>query len=599
MVKPSQPSLATIDAFKGLAPEEREQLERRLRSVTVARGTLLVREGDEADALYIVVSGRFAVLKGGETSVVAEIGAGQPIGEIAFFGGGRRTASVRAQRDSVVLVLTRADFSELARHVPSIWQSVIRELGARLAQTTVGRCSDGFVAPKTIAICRAGTRALPLDFIVRLREHLRADPGTLILDHDKAARAVDADGAFDSSAETGWFNDLERRYRRIFYICDDEPTGWSEKALRQADHVLLVANAEVSQPADRMVNALEQLAASMHEAHNISLVLFHRQPTEMHGTPLWLTTRPWAGMHHHLAGGGGKDFARLVRFIDGEAIGLVACGGGAFTAAHIGMYQALIEAGYEFDIMGGTSGGAAMTAAFALGVSPADIDRLTHDMFVRRKAMGRWTWPRYSLLDHGVFDAVLLEHFSDIDVSDLWTHYFAVATNLSRNAPEVIRSGPLWAAVRASAAIPALLPPSYTRDGELLVDGCLIDNVPLRPMQEIKAGPNVVLDLQVPREIGCYNGEAALPSRSRLIGGVLWPAWAKSWPKAPGPHTVLMRSLMRETRDIGAQLLPGDRLLSFPVPADAGLLDWSRHSELRWKAYDFACEALSQAGAER
>jgi NTE family protein len=531
---------------------------------------------------------------GGGVAIVAEIGAGQPIGEIAFFGGGRRTASVCALRDSVVLKLTQADFFELVRHEPSILQSVIRELGKRLAQTTEGQCSSDFVAPKTIAICRAGRRGLPPHFTTRLREHLAGQSDTLILDHATAVREVEGDGAFDSSAETGWFNDLERRYGRIFYTCDDEPTGWSEKALRQADQVLLVAEAEGCQPADVAANELEELAASLHEARNIRLVLSHGNRGHPDGTALWLASRPWVGMHHHVSTGGGKDLARLLRFIDGKAIGLVACGGGAFTAAHVGMYQALTEAGYEFDIMGGTSGGAAMTAAFALGVSPTDIDRLTHDMFVRRKAMGRWTWPRYSLLDHGVFDAALLEHFSDIDISDLRTGYFAVATNLSRNAPEVIRSGPLWAAVRASAAIPALLPPSYTREGDLLVDGCLIENVPLRPMQQIKTGPNVVLDLKVPRAAGRYNGEAVLPSRLRLIGGVLWPALAKSWPDGPGPHTVLMRSLMRETCDIGELLQPGDRLLSFPVPAEAGLLDWSRHSELRWAAYEFASEALAK-----
>lgn len=591
MVRPSQPSLANIDAFKGLATTEREQLERRLSPITVPRGAYLVREGEEAHALYIVVSGRFAVVKG--NCVVAEIGADEPIGEIAFFGGGTRTADVRAQRDSVVLALTQTDFSELAARVPSVWQSVVKQVGARLAQTTAGASFDRFAAPRTIAVCRAGARPMPPGFVLSLRQHFGRDPETLVLDHAKAASLVDADGVFDGSAETNWFNDLERRYRRIFYICDPELTGWSEKALRQADHVLLVAEAKVASPSDRSVNAVEGAAASIHERHNIRLVLLHKRRAEGQGTPLWLAPRPWVGMHHHLAAGLDSDMARLMRFVEGTAVGLVACGGGAFCAAHIGMYQALVEAGYEFDIMGGTSGGAAMTAAFARGVSPADIDRLTHDIFVRRKAMGRWTWPRYSLLDHGVFDAALKEHFSDIDIGDLWTHYFAVATNLSRNAAEVIRSGPLWAAVRASAAIPALLPPMYTREGELLVDGCLIENVPLRSMREIKAGPNVVLDLKVPRAVDRYKGETALPSRSRLIGGVLWPASAKSWPDAPGPHTVLMRSLMRETREIREELLPGDRVLSFPVPEDAGLLDWSRHRDLRWAAYEFACKALS------
>ena len=116
MAMPSEPDLSQIEVFEELSAAERMQLEHRLSSMTVPRGTLLIREGEEADALYIVVSGRFAVIRDGEASIIAEIGVGQPIGEIAFFGGGRRTANVRAQRDSIVLVLTRADFAELAGH---------------------------------------------------------------------------------------------------------------------------------------------------------------------------------------------------------------------------------------------------------------------------------------------------------------------------------------------------------------------------------------------------------------------------------------------------------------------------------------------------
>ena len=104
---------------------------------------------------------------------------------------------------------------------------------------------------------------------------------------------------------------------------------------------------------------------------------------------------------------GARDIERLFRFINGTALGLVACGGGALCAAHVGLYKALIECGLEFDIMGGTSAGAAMVGAFAMGKHPDDIDRGTHDIFVTNRAMQRYTWPRYSLLDHSHYDTQL------------------------------------------------------------------------------------------------------------------------------------------------------------------------------------------------
>ena len=112
-------------------------------------------------------------------------------------------------------------------------------------------------------------------------------------------------------------------------------------------------------------------------------------------------------MHHHVALDNVGDAERLYRFINGTALGLVACGGGAYCAAHVGLYKALMESGLTFDIMGGTSGGAAMTAAFAMGTHPDDVDRATHDIFVTNRAMRRYTWPRYSLLDHTHYDRQL------------------------------------------------------------------------------------------------------------------------------------------------------------------------------------------------
>ena len=136
-------------------------------------------------------------------------------------------------------------------------------------------------------------------------------------------------------------------------------------------------------------------------------------------------------MHHHVALGRAGDTQRLYRFINGTALGLIACGGGAYCAAHIGLYKALLQAGLTFDIMGGTSGGGAMAAAFAMGTDPDDVDRAIHDIFVTNKAMRRYTWPRYSLLDHTHFDRQLANHYAGIDIEDLWIPYFAVSTNLS------------------------------------------------------------------------------------------------------------------------------------------------------------------------
>ena len=285
-------------------------------------------------------------------------------------------------------------------------------------------------------------------------------------------------------------------------------------------------------------------------------------------------------MHHHVALDDKRDVERLFRFINGTAVGLVACGGGAFCAAHIGVYKALAEMNVGFDIMGGTSAGSAMVAAFVLGTEPDEIEKSVHDMFVAHKAMRRYTWPRYSLLDHTNFDQQLKRYFDGFDIEDLWLPYFAVSTNLSRFRLNRHRTGSLWTAIRASSSIPVLLPPVYTHDGEMLVDGCLLDNVPVRTMQDIKSGPNVVVSFAIPELERFDVAYETLPSRAELVRLALNPMKRDALPAAPGLIPVLLRSLMASRRDFQRDLAADDVLLVPPVPKNMGFLDWQRHREL-------------------
>jgi predicted acylesterase/phospholipase RssA len=164
-----------------------------------------------------------------------------------------------------------------------------------------------------------------------------------------------------------------------------------------------------------------------------------------------------------------------------------------------------------------------MTAAFALGEDPDNVDRAMHEIFVTKKGMRHYTWPRYSLVDHTHFDAQLMRHFGSTDIEDLWIPYFAVTANLSRYAVRAIRCGPLWQAVRATGSVPGLLPPFYTANGEMLVDGALMDNVPIGVMQQLKSGPNVVVSFKVPKLERFDVDYRALPSRGELIASILNP----------------------------------------------------------------------------
>jgi NTE family protein len=607
-VSRSPAPLAAVEAFRHLPPEELAQLERTLRMLSLARGQALVRQGDPAEALYIVVSGRFKVLRDGALHRIAEIGAGQPVGEIAFFAGGTRTATVIAERDSLVLELKREDFDALAARSPRIWSAITTELARRLGHATAsGALHAEPPLPRTIAICRAGGQSsktdLPRIFADALGSAFPPSLSVRVLDGEAAARALDAEDATGASAETQWFNTFEARHDHVVYVADPDLTDWSRKALRQADLVLCVGHGGPG-PA-REPNLLEHFAAQLHGKGVLELVLLQDGAAPYDGTRSWLHQRSWIERHHHVRLPSSSEapspqtsgLDRLVRFIRGTAVGLVACGGGAYSAAHVGVFDALAEAGIVFDMVGGTSGGAAMTAALALGVPTDEIERRTHDIFITRKAMRRWTWPRYSLLDHTAFDSALADHFTSTDIEDLVVPFFAVATNLTRNAAQCITRGPLWQAVRASAAIPAMLPPVFNANGEMLVDGCVIENTPLRTIRALKSGPNVVIDFATPEPERQPIDTSALPARGEIIARVL-TGGARTLPRAPGPHAVLMRALMINRPDFARDMTPADILVVPPIPPGMSPLDWHRHRELRILAREYARVELSRLQKE-
>ena len=591
------PGLSDVAIFGDLLPSERATIESELETIALERGRVLVRQGDVADALFIVLSGRFDVSVAGRNDPIAEVGPGSPVGEIAFLAGGVRTATVTAARDSLVLKLGREQFDRLCAKTPAIWRTLTSALARRLADQTAGRAQPAGAIPRTITIIPSGPRPVPSRFVSGLEAVLRQSGSVVLVRSDNLRRMLGGQTDLNSGAAMQALNALETAHQFVLYVADPELTAWSEKAIRQADLVLRVGTAGRETRTDIPQNRLEEFAASLLQPKAQRLVLLHDSRGAISGTAHWLNTRN-VGMHHHVALTDRSDIDRLGRFITGNAVGFVACGGGAFCAAHVGLYKAFLESGLTFDIMGGTSGGSAMTGAFAMGLSPDDVDRATHDIFVTRKALRRYTWPRYSLLDHTHFDSVLAEHYADVTIEDLWIPYFAISTNLSSHGLHRHTRGDLWAAIRASGSIPALLPPYYTEDGQMLVDGCLLDNVPIRSMHEMKGGPNIVVSFEVPRLERFSVDYQTLPSRKDLVRRALVPFRRVPLPDAPGLGSVLMRSLMVNRQDFERHLTPRDLLMVPPLPHDMGILEWNRHSELMEKAYRWAMAEIPRLKAE-
>ncbi|MGH6797391.1 MAG: patatin-like phospholipase family protein, partial [Roseiarcus sp.] len=554
--------LRGLELFRDLPEASLGVVASQLRLREAARGEVLVTEGDEAESFYIVLSGRFEARVVERDQAVAEIGVGEPIGEIAFFAGGRRTATVTALRPSAVVEIDCAAFERIKFIAPGIERNLIAQLARRLDTTTRNLLHMPCLArASVVAVISSGRCALPPSVLERIR----------------AAFANNQTGGILCCA-----NGEERRGagELSVLIANAQLDGWTRASLRQADELVIIVEGEGPQP----INEVEAHAFELIPPVRRRLARLHAQRgAVVTGTRKWLQGRD-VGMIHHLSCEDDSDFARLARFLSGHAIGFVAGGGGAFGTAHIGVFKALQERGVSFDIYGGASVGSAMAAAFAMLRRPQEVIDGVRDIFIERRALRKMTIPRYSLLDHRPFDDALKRRYGDAEIEDVWKPFFAVATDLSLNRLRLLRSGPVWKAVRASSSIPGVLPPVFGEDGAMLVDGGIADNVPLEPMAGLKRGPNVVVSLDMPQGQFFDVDYDRIPGRMQLALRFLNPL-RRRLPPCPGPISVIHKSVFANARQGSPAAGPHDLILSPPPWPGTSVMDWSHYEEVFEASY--------------
>lgn len=462
------------------------------RRVCIPVGGILYRQGEPGDSLHIVLSGRLQVgVKDadGQTRIVAYPQPGDVVGEIALLSGAGRAATVTAVRDTVLVAISRSALDRLIARQPEVFTNIARMIVQRLTG------QRGHIA------CRSGARTLlivPLhpslavgEWCPLLRGELLRYGSALQLD------AVTALARFGSPPGPDYRHQLdicEQNYDFLMLVADPLPDEWNHICRGYADKIVLLADATAAPGITELERWLFDVAESKSHHADIHLVLIHPAGTKPQRTRDWLADRP-IGRHHHLRSGNRSDIARLGRFLAGHAIGLVLAGGGAKGFAHLGVIRALNEAGVPIDMVGGASFGALAATGLARGMSDAESFAELRIAFACEDPLGDYTLPVISLVRGEHLDEVLRNHLP-MDIEDLWLPFFAVSSDLSANHVKVHERGPLWQAIRASVSIPAILPPSLD-DGHLLVDGGVLNNLPIDIMRERLQGAIIAVDLAV------------------------------------------------------------------------------------------------------
>ena len=207
-----------------------------------------------------------------------------------------------------------------------------------------------------------------------------------------------------------------------------------------------------------------------------------------------------------------KEPKSLVAALAGRSIGLVLAGGGARSLAHIGVLRELEEAGIVVDRIAGSSLGSGVAAVHALGVDGGTLEELHYEAFVRGDPIGDYTFPSRALTKGRRTPEVLRHYLGADTVIEAMPRLFrCVSVDLLNRELVVHRTGLAWQAVAASARLPILTPPLRS-DDRLLVDGCVLDNLPVGTLLEREVGPIVAVN------IGSDDRPRAAGTRPRMPG---------------------------------------------------------------------------------
>jgi len=232
-------------------------------------------------------------------------------------------------------------------------------------------------------------------------------------------------------------------------------------------------------------------------------------------------------------------------------VGLALGSGGARGAAHTGVIKVLDREGIEVSAVAGSSIGALVGAALAVGIPVEEVEQEWLATDVAKIFRGFLpTFPRAGLSSGHELRKMLADLLGDVLIEDLRIPYAAVACDIDTGTPHILRGGSLPDAVRASTAIPGIFHP--VRFGNrLLVDGGLVDPVPVEVCRSLGADIVIAVDI-TPRPMPTTPRGRAIWSRigEQLHDGLTERTWV------PNSLIEVLDSIFRERPD-RARPLPG------------------------------------------
>jgi NTE family protein len=576
--------LQTTPLFHDLDSKSRATVEDKLTLLVLPGGAPLFHPGERADAVYVVGSGCLGVFRqddddpASEPLLVAEITPGNVVGEMSLLSEGKRMRSVAALRDSEVWRLGQADFHALIQRQPQVLPHLMRSVVERNAM----EWGEHRRQPRTFALLPTGPDVPAARFAVLLSAAL-----------ERIGSGVQMLGPESRGLEPEWFARCEMESSFVLYRADPTASEWTELCLRQADCLVVVRNADTHLPT-HVPFEIEQPRPGAVFHRRRELVLLHEGHDPAPGSTAPMLAGGLYGQHHHVRLDIHSDFDRLARLLTGHAVGVVMAGGGARAFSHIGVVKALRASGVPVDLVGGTSMGAIVAATVASRWPEEEvIAQFRHD-FVASNPLSDYTIPLISLFSGRRVTRLLREAFGENDIEDLVLPFFCVTANLTTSLADIHSVGRLWRWLRASVAIPGVIPP-FNEAGEVHVDGGVIDNFPVRAMRKLGRGMTIGVDIDTGGALAAGADVTEPWSAWQFFRRLVW----KRNETLPIPSIVriLLRAALAASTARAAEDRVAADLLIVPPMTHIDLLDWTSFDQAIEIGYRATMEALDKARA--
>jgi|GEM_PF-7015557 len=545
--------------------------------IELPAGDVLFHQGDPSDCVYYLMDGHLIGFspESFKQSVV-NIRSGEIIGELGVITGEPRSLSIQANRESRLLKVEKKLFLKLFRSNAELLFLLTQKITKRL-QNTLSGLRETHYPYKNIAIVITTSRLDVEQIKTTFRSFVKNEEAHI---YDKAV-----------------FESMKMEAVSFFYQCESYSGvnlffsaygdgHWLDETFDHADYVYFITLEDRDTIDSHWLESLRNRPCD--------IVIIHHQKGPYSRTAQFY--EKYAFKRHHHIQDRREDYARLYRYMTGQAIGLVMSGGGFRGYAHCGLVKALFDAKVPIDAIGGSSVGAGIGAVLAI-----DFDWDFFEAFFMKcmkyiqKAISffQLTYPEVSILSGEEATRLSQEFFGKYRIEDLPINYFCVTGNLSERLKELKKLGELWEWLRASTSIPGIVPP-FEKDGNLYVDGAVCTNLPSEDMRDYldNAGTIIALDIRTP-PLGHtkFHFPPSLPMINLLMNKMGMSKGEYTFPKLVEilTESSSMSQYIQDTQDakrVEIMIAPDTSSLSF--------FDGEKSAEQRFSSYGMALDILKE-----